>query len=72
MKEKEGPLRLQARHKAWAKIARIDPQAFWDKVVLKQQTGEERREAMRILHVVNPEWTGSKLDVLKNIEGEHH
>lgn len=66
--QKEESIRKRIRHKAWTRIAQIDPQSFLDKIVLKRATGKDRQEALAVLYVANPEWVKDNVDVLKKVE----
>lgn len=66
--QREESIRARIRHKAWARIAQIDPQGFLDKIVLKRAPGKDRQEALTVFYVANPEWVKDNVDVLKNVE----
>jgi len=61
--------RLVARQKAWAQVARTDPEGFLEKVVLGKEAGSsERRASLTFLYVANPEWAKMNCARLKDIE----
>jgi hypothetical protein len=66
LKEKQGKVREQ---KAWARIARKDPEIFVEKVILRKNPGSsERRTAIAVLFVANPQWVNGHKMLLSGIE----
>ena len=65
-KEKQGKVREQ---KAWARIAKKDPEIFVEKVILRKNPGSsERRTAIAVLFVANPQWVNGHKMLLSGIE----
>jgi hypothetical protein len=51
----------KAQEQEWAKIARTYPELYFTKLVLTKRTKRERRAALTVLYVENPEWVQNNL-----------
>jgi hypothetical protein len=51
----------KAQEQEWAKIARTYPELYFRKLVLTKRTKRERRAALTVLYVENPEWVQNNL-----------
>jgi hypothetical protein len=58
---KEEKKREKVEKQAWAKIARTHPELYFKKLVLSKRTKRERRAALTVLYVENPEWVQNNL-----------
>jgi hypothetical protein len=58
---KEEKEREKVEEQAWAKIARTHPELYFKKLVLSKRTKRERRAALTVLYVENPEWVQNNL-----------
>jgi hypothetical protein len=60
-------IKEKIRLKAWAQLARIDPQGFLEKVIMKKEKGtSERRAALKVLYQVSPECARENVAALKD------
>jgi hypothetical protein len=51
----------KAQEQTWAEIARTHPELYFEKLVLTKRTRGERRAALTVLYVENPEWVQNNL-----------
>jgi hypothetical protein len=56
------------QQETWAKIAKTYPDLYLEKVVMRRRPkSAERRAALKVLYVENPEWVREHLDLVEEV-----